>query len=81
MTLISPGDELVSGVSLYKSRHPLLHGYTSPFFVLYIVWIYNWLFVYGYQVRIKINNTVSIFSVSVRLEGREKPVFGTHRND
>ena len=48
MNLISGGDELVSSVSLYKSRHPLLHGYTSPFLLLYLGWLYSWLLVYGY---------------------------------
>ena len=48
MNLISPGDELVSSVAVYKSRHPLLHGYTSPFLLLYSAWLYYWLLVYGY---------------------------------
>ena len=49
MNLISPGDELVSSVTLYRSRHPLLHGYTSPFLLLYTAWIYQWFIVHGYQ--------------------------------
>ena len=43
LNLIGSGDELVSRVSLYKSRHPALHGYTSPFIVLYLAWLYTWL--------------------------------------
>ena len=49
MNLIGSGDELVSSVSLYRTRHPILHGYTSPFLLLYSVWIYQWLFVFGYD--------------------------------
>lgn len=49
MNLISGGDELVSRVTLYRSRHPLLHGYTSPFIALYLAWLYIWLGVYGYS--------------------------------
>ena len=41
--MIGSGDELVARVSLYKSRHPALHGYTSPFIVLYLAWLYTWL--------------------------------------
>lgn len=36
-------------MSLYRTRHPILHGYTSPFLLLYSVWIYQWLFVFGYE--------------------------------
>ena len=43
MNLIGSGDELVARVSLYKSRHPALHGYTSPFIALYLAWLYTWL--------------------------------------
>ena len=43
MNLIGDGDELVSRISLYKSRHPALHGYTSPFVLLYLAWLYTWL--------------------------------------
>ena len=41
LNLIGSGDELVSRVSLYKSRHPALHGYTSPFIALYLAWLYT----------------------------------------
>ena len=43
MNLISSGDELVSRVTLYSSRHPALHGYSSPFILLYLAWLYTWL--------------------------------------
>eukprot|EP00092_Neocalanus_flemingeri_P010651 GFUD01011473.1.p1 GENE.GFUD01011473.1~~GFUD01011473.1.p1 ORF type:complete len:1182 (+),score=323.38 GFUD01011473.1:52-3597(+) len=49
MNLIEQSDDLVSSVGLYRSRHPLLHGYISPFLVLYLAWLYNWLAVYGYE--------------------------------
>ena len=49
MNLISPGDELVAAASLYRSRHPLLHGYTAPFLALYCGWLYTWLGVHGYN--------------------------------
>ena len=41
--MISSGDELVSRVTLYSSRHPALHGYSSPFILLYLAWLYTWL--------------------------------------
>ena len=49
MNLIEQSDDLVSHVGLYRSRHPLLHGYTSPFLVLYMAWLYTWLAIYGYE--------------------------------
>ena len=49
MNLIDQSDELVSNVGLYRSRHPLLHGYTSPFIPLYLSWLYLWFVVYGYE--------------------------------
>jgi len=49
MNLIDQSDDLVSHVGLYSSRHPLLHGYTSPFLVLYLVWLYTWIAVFGYE--------------------------------
>ena len=49
MNLIDQSDELVSSVGLYRSRHPLLHGYTSPFIPLYLSWLYMWFTGYGYE--------------------------------
>jgi len=49
MSLIEQSDDLVSSVDLYKSRHPLLYGYTSPFLLLYLGWLYTWFVVYGYE--------------------------------
>ena len=42
-SLISPGDELVRRVSLYRRRHWLLHGHVAPFGALYLAWAYYWL--------------------------------------
>ncbi|XP_013793364.1 manganese-transporting ATPase 13A1-like [Limulus polyphemus] len=40
-------DELVKSVSLHNYRHILLHGYTGPFIVFYLVWFYMWAAIYG----------------------------------
>ncbi|XP_076642830.1 endoplasmic reticulum transmembrane helix translocase [Halictus rubicundus] len=40
-------DELVQSVTLHKPRKLLFTGYILPFAVLYTIWIYSWIFVYG----------------------------------
>ncbi|XP_035683848.1 manganese-transporting ATPase 13A1-like isoform X1 [Branchiostoma floridae] len=40
-------DDLVQRVSLYNLRPFLLHLYVAPFLVIYAVWLYVWLGVYG----------------------------------
>ena len=47
--LISPGDELVSSVTLYRLRHWSLHGHIGPFFVLYAAWAYLWTIHFGVE--------------------------------
>ncbi|TRY63708.1 hypothetical protein TCAL_03617 [Tigriopus californicus] len=42
--LISPGDELVQWIGLYRERHWALHGHVGPFLVAYALWAYAWLF-------------------------------------
>ena len=40
--MISPGDDLVQSVSLYKSKHWLWHGHVGPFVPAYAGWFYVW---------------------------------------
>ena len=49
MNLIDQSDEFVSSVGLYRSKHPLLHRYTSPFILLYLSCLYMWFVAYGYK--------------------------------
>ena len=49
MNLCDSNDDLVSRVSLYKARHPLLYGYTSPFLLLYLTWLYCWGTMWGFN--------------------------------
>ncbi|XP_066599826.1 endoplasmic reticulum transmembrane helix translocase [Prorops nasuta] len=42
-------DDLVQSVSLYNQRKLLFNGYVLPFLILYSVWIYSWIFVYGVE--------------------------------
>ena len=60
MNLISPGDELVAAASLYRSRHPLLHGYTAPFLALYCGWLYTWLGVHGYNEWLEVGVVIGV---------------------
>ncbi len=48
-SLIAPGDELVSRVSLHRQRHWLFHGHVAPFAVFYAAWAYVWAFVLDYS--------------------------------
>ena len=54
MDLSDPGDDLVTSVRLYKKRAPYLYGYTTPFVILYLIWLYNWFLVYGYEEYIEL---------------------------
>ncbi|GAB6029854.1 hypothetical protein CHUAL_005563 [Chamberlinius hualienensis] len=40
-------DDLVYSISLYNSRRLLFHGYIGPFLILYFIWAYSWIFIYG----------------------------------
>ncbi|XP_023336955.1 manganese-transporting ATPase 13A1 isoform X2 [Eurytemora carolleeae] len=60
MNLADPNDDLVSSVSLYKKRAPYLYGFTTPFFFLYIAWLYNWLVVYGYNEYVEIGTVCGV---------------------
>ncbi|CAL1274747.1 unnamed protein product [Larinioides sclopetarius] len=40
-------DELVSNVTLYRSRRLLFCGHVGPFFIFYLIWFYIWAFRYG----------------------------------
>lgn len=40
-------DDLVQSVSLHVPRRLLFHGYILPFLIIYGVWVYYWLFVFG----------------------------------
>ena len=47
VSLISPGDDLVARVTLYKQRPWWLHVGLGPFFMLYAVWAYLWIAYFG----------------------------------
>jgi len=49
MNLADPEDELVTQVSLHRTRPPILHGYIAPFLLLYLSWLYTWLIHIGYE--------------------------------
>lgn len=40
-------DQNVQSISLHKSLPIVLHGYIWPFMVLYTIWLYLWLAVFG----------------------------------
>ncbi|XP_047359272.1 endoplasmic reticulum transmembrane helix translocase isoform X2 [Vespa velutina] len=42
-------DDLVQTVTLHNPRKLLFNGYVLPFIVLQLVWIYSWIFVYGFN--------------------------------
>lgn len=42
-------DELVQKVSLHTPLPVIIHGYSFPFIILYGVWFYLWVFVYGVE--------------------------------
>lgn len=42
-------DDLVQTVTLHNPRKLLFNGYVLPFIVLQFVWIYSWIFVYGFD--------------------------------
>lgn len=42
-------DELVQSVSLYIPRTVLFYGYVFPFIFMYSIWLYGWIFVYGFE--------------------------------
>ncbi len=37
----------IEHISLYNIRPLVLHGYVAPFILLYLMWFYFWVFVYG----------------------------------
>jgi len=49
MNLADPDDDLISRVSLYRGRAPVLHGYIAPFILLYVGWLYTWFVHIGYD--------------------------------
>nr|CAG4641439.1 EOG090X00J5 [Eurycercus lamellatus] len=42
-------DELVDKVTLHNPLPTIFHGYSLPFIVLYAIWFYCWVFVYGVE--------------------------------
>ncbi|XP_043502846.1 endoplasmic reticulum transmembrane helix translocase [Polistes fuscatus] len=42
-------DDLVQTVTLHNPRKLLFNGYVLPFVVLQFMWIYSWIFVYGFD--------------------------------
>ncbi|KAL2732695.1 endoplasmic reticulum transmembrane helix translocase isoform X1 [Vespula maculifrons] len=42
-------DDLVQTVTLHNPRKLLFNGYVLPFVILQFVWIYSWIFVYGFD--------------------------------
>ena len=42
-------DDLVQKVSLHNPLPTVIHGYSLPFILLYGLWCYLWVFVYGIQ--------------------------------
>lgn len=47
--MISPGDDLVQSVSMYKDKHWIWHGHIGPFFAVYAAWLYIWSVQFGIQ--------------------------------
>lgn len=37
----------IEQISLHNPRPLILHGYVAPFIVLYLVWLYIWVSIYG----------------------------------
>ncbi|XP_043245096.1 endoplasmic reticulum transmembrane helix translocase-like isoform X2 [Amphibalanus amphitrite] len=42
-------DDLIQSLSYHNVRPLIFHGYMLPFITLYLVWLYIWLFVQGYE--------------------------------
>lgn len=42
-------DELVQSVTLYAPRPIVFHGTVLPFIFLYSIWLYIWMYVYGFH--------------------------------
>ena len=42
-------DDLIQSLSYHNLRPWILHGYALPFIALYLVWLYIWLFIQGYE--------------------------------
>jgi|GEM_PF-6163732 len=42
-------DELVQSATLYHDIPVLLQGCVMPFLSLYVIWVYGWLVVYGFE--------------------------------
>jgi len=49
MGSLDPVDELVQSVTLHIPLPVLFHGYALPFVLLYSVWLYGWVVVYGVE--------------------------------
>lgn len=41
-------DDLIQSVTLYTTKRTAFHGYVLPFALIYPVWIYLWLGLYGF---------------------------------
>ena len=66
-SLIEANHELISRVVLYRAKSPLLYGYTSPFFLLYSIWLYLWIVVYGYENYLEVGGIVGAVLVLVNV--------------
>ena len=42
-------DDLIQSMSYHNLRPLILHGYALPFVALYLVWLYIWLCIQGYE--------------------------------
>lgn len=64
-------DDLVQKVSLHNPLPTVFHGYSLPFIVLYCIWFYYWIFVYGVEEYLEagwiVLASIGLFQVLVSL--------------
>lgn len=48
MSTAAINDEIQS-ISCHNIRPLFLHGYIGPFVILYAIWLYSWIFIYGLE--------------------------------